>query len=217
MRWMVAILLLLLVLNIGLYLWLTGPGKKVADPGAVELSAINPQSMRLLTDADRVADVPAGGVASICVRIGPFVAIGAAAQARELLDELQLSYRTDTVKARHLRAFRVYVGPYESSDLAEIMRERLRDSDIEHYMVTEADGTQTFSLGVFSREVTAERYVETVAVKGVEAKIRQKYRELAASEWLEIRDLAVDSGARRRLEVADWNEAHAQLRRIPCN
>ena len=214
MRWVVAILL---VLNAGLYLWLTGPGKKVADPGVVELSAVNPESMRLLTDTDRVADVPASGVASICVRIGPFVALGTAAHARELLDELRLSHRTDTVKARAVRAFRVYVGPYESADLAETMRERLRDSDIEHYMVTEADGTRTFSLGLFSREVTAKRYIETVAVQGIEANFRQEYRELPASEWLEIRDLTVDSDARRRLEVADWNEARAQLRRIPCN
>jgi hypothetical protein len=214
MRWLVAILL---VLNVGLYLWLTGPGKKVADPGVVELSAINPQSMRLLTDADRVADVPASGVVSICVRIGPFVAPGAAAQARELLDEFRLSYATDTIKAREVRAFRVYVGPYEASDLAEIMRERLRDREIEHYMMTEADGTRMFSLGLFSREVRAERYVETVAVEGIEANLREEFRKLAASEWLEIRDLAVDSDARRRLEVADWNEAHAKLRRIPCN
>jgi len=214
MRWVAAILL---VLNVGLYLWLTGPGKKVADPGAVELPSVNPQSMRLLTDADRVADLPASGVASICVRIGPFVELGAAAHARKLLDEFRLSYRTDAVKARDVRAFRVYVGPYRSSDLAETMRERLRDSDTEHYMVTETDGSRTFSLGLFSREVTAERYVRSVAVKGIEANFRQEYRELAASEWLEIRDLAVDSDARRRLEVADWKDARVQLRRIPCN
>ena len=214
MRWMVAILL---VLNAGSYFWFTGPGKKVSDPGVVELSAINPKSMRLLTDADRIADVPASGVASICVRIGPFVALGAAAQARELLDELRLAYRTDTVNARDVRVFRVYVGPYETSDLAEIMRERLRDNDIQHFMMTEADGTRMFSLGLFSQAVRAERYVEMVAAEGLEAKFRQESRELAASEWLEIRDLTVDSDARRRLEVADWNEARAQLRRISCN
>ena len=207
---------MLALINVGVYLWLSGPGKLGFERGPAPQPAINAPGMRLLTEEPRIADPAASTLGLICVRVGPFVSVDGASRARRILDVLELRYRTQTIGEREIRAYRVYIGPFDSLTAAQPMRNRLRSKQIEHYALTEPSARTTISLGLFSSQATAERYIAEVAEQGIEAQSRQEYRKIGATHWLEVRDLKVDSDPRRRLEATDWRESVARVRRIPC-
>ena len=192
MKWMFALLVLA---NVGLYLWASGVDR--ADPAQRRINrpTVNEKSMLLLTEieGDRTPSTQARGE---CVRIGPFETDEGFNRAAERLDELQLTYNGQTVNARQLQAFRVVLGPYESEAKLEEQLSWLKSKDIDGYRIPEPATAGAISLGLFTQRVTADAYGSELSQEGVAPEVRTEVRTLGPLRWFKVPDLSPSLVAR---------------------
>lgn len=212
MKWLAGLLLLL---NAGLFLWATGhdPDRPTSASAYPVVSA---EGMRLLSEVN-TEKAPPGGGPKRCARIGPFASSALAALAAQKLDAMSLSYIRRTVKAREIRAFRVFLGPFTSEAAIEAQRRLLESGGVEEYYVKrDEDHGSIISLGLFSQRDGAEALRRELADKDIDAKLKTEDRVLESNYWLEISDPAVAREMPRELAGASWGEAEARLRRYEC-
>lgn len=212
MRWLVGLLVLF---NAALFLWATGhdPGRPASASAYPVVSA---ESMRLLKEVKSDREVSANEDAR-CARIGPFVNSAVAALAAEKLDSMSLSFTRRTVKSREIRAFRVFLGPFESQSAIDAQERLLDAAKIEDYYVKhDEQGGGIISLGLFAQSDGAEKLLNELSARDVQARLRTENRILEPSLWLEIDDPAVARGIPRELAQASWGEKGAQIRRYGC-
>ncbi|MBS1270678.1 MAG: hypothetical protein MAG794_01644 [Gammaproteobacteria bacterium] len=212
MKWLVGLLFLL---NAGLFLWATGH-----NPGSPDLASdypvVSEESMSLLSEYKaRNGSTP--DTAPRCVRIGPFVDSAILALATQKLDAMSLDYARRTVESREIRAYRVFVGPFESQSAVEAQQQLLEDTGIEGYYVKhDEEGGSIVSFGLFSQRDGAEALLGKLKRIGVRAKLRTEDRILKPTFWLEIDDPAVFPDVPSDLVQARWGEKGAQVRRYGC-
>jgi len=212
MKWLAGLLVLV---NAALFLWAAGPGVARTGSGAA-YPVVNPEAMALLSEVQRNRGA-AGEDAARCARIGPFVDSAVMAVAAQKLDALALPYTRRTVKAREIRAYRVFMGPFASESALQAGRRRLDDAGVEDYYVTGDDGTgRILSLGLFSQSDGAQILQRRLARRGIEAGLRTEDRVLKANFWLEIDNPAAARGLPDELAGARWGEKGARVRRYDC-
>lgn len=213
MKWFVG---LLVVVNAALFLWATGhnPGQPASASAYPVVSA---ESMRLLSEVRARTDSAAEGGAD-CARIGPFVNSAVASLAAQKLDAMSLRYNRRTVKSREIRAFRVFLGPFEGQSSLEAQRRLLDSGGIEDYYVKrdERNGVGIISLGLFSQREGAQALLDRLARNEVQARLRAEDRVLKPNYWLEINDPAVARDIPSELANASWGEKEAEVRRYKC-
>lgn len=212
MKWVVGLLCLL---NAGLFLWATG----FDDGGLAPASAypvVKPENMRLLHELRERRDAAKEGEIR-CARIGPFVDSAVASLAAQKLDSLSLSYSRRTVKAREIRAYRVFLGPFETRSAVEARQRRLQAAGVEDFYIKRDEaGAGIISLGLFSQRNGARLLADKLSRLDIEHKIRPEDRTLRPSFWLEINDPAVARNLPAELSEAQWGEQSAELRRYDC-
>ncbi|MDH3689237.1 MAG: SPOR domain-containing protein [Gammaproteobacteria bacterium] len=205
----------LLVLNAALVLWATGHRQGSVDGIAQSLPAVNPAEMLLLTEKVLLSHSETDS--ATCVRIGPFALELNAAVAASRLDELGISYTRRAINARHIRAHRVYIGPFQDMNAANQALRELQFQEVEeYYVMNDANSQVAVSLGLFSQQNTAERYIEELASKNVSAHSRVEDLTLGASHWLELHSTESPAALQQQLRTVDWAEATAELRNAPC-
>ena len=211
MKWVFGFLL---VLNVALVLWATGQERHRGSGVPAPLPAVKPANMRLLTEKVQISRDAAS---STCMHIGPFEAEINATKAARQLDAKQIAYLSRTIRERKVRAYRVYLGPFDGPSAADAARRQLRSEDVtEYYLFEEAGGDATISLGLFSQQTTAQRYIEELVDKEVMAKWRPEERTLSVSFWLELSDPRSAGVLQDELRAVDWIDPMAQLRSTPC-
>lgn len=208
MKWLVATLL---VINAGMFLWATGHRPDSAESFA--RNAVNPANMRLLGEV--------GGDPSreaMCYRVGPFYDPNTVALASQKLGLLGIPYSQRAVKEREIRAYRVYLGPFNDDEALESERQRLRQSNVSDHHVRrdQREGT-VISLGLFSQRDAAQALVRELARKEMSARAREEKRVLGPTFWLELEDEKANDRARDGLRNAKWGDPRARLRRSPCS
>lgn len=212
MKWLAGLLLLL---NAALFLWATGHDP-AGPTGASPYPVVNAEAMRLLSEVreDSSSEADAG----LCARIGPFVDSAVMAVAAQKLDALSLPYTRRTVKAREIRAFRVYLGPFQSQSAVEAQNRLLEAAGVEDYYVkdNEEDGGQIISLGLFSQRDGAQVLRQRMLRRDVRAKLRTEDRVLESNFWLEIDDPAIARDIPEALTEARWGEKDARVRQYDC-
>jgi hypothetical protein len=208
MKWFFALLVLA---NVGMYLWATG--HKTSGSSAVR-SSVNADGMILLSE------LPATGnnrSASSCYRIGPFSDEGGSVKAVETLNELSVSHTALTIKKREVRAYRVYLGPFSTPEQIERQRSILRGSGInEHYVKSEREAQDLISLGLFSQQARADQFMQELIGKDVRAKTRPENRTLGPTYWLELHDVESNQKVLGILRETQWVGDRARLRIFPC-
>lgn len=212
MKWLAGFLLLL---NAALFLWATGhdPGQPTS---AAAYPVVSAESMRLLSEV-KARRESSGDDKPLCVRIGPFDSSAVVSLAAQQLDAMSLSYTRRTVKAREIRAFRVFLGPFQSESAITTQRRLLENAGVEDYYVKRLeDGGGIVSLGLFSQREGAEIRQRQLDAKGVEAKLRTEQRVLEPNFWLEVNDPGVAGGVPDELAGANWGEKSARARRYEC-
>ena len=212
MKWLAGFLLLL---NAALFLWATGhdPGRPTSASAYPVVSA---ESMRLLSEV-KARRESTGAEEPRCMRIGPFNSSAVVSLAAQQLDAMSLNYTRRTVKPREIRAFRVFLGPFQSESATTTQRRLLENAGVEDYYVKRLeDGGGIVSLGLFSQREGAEVRRRQLDAKGVEAKLRTEQRVLEPNFWLEIRDPAVAREIPPELSGANWGEDDARVRRYEC-
>lgn len=219
MKWFIA---LLLVLNLGLFLWATGHDPRTTASVA-EYPAVNPEGMKLLSEMrsqqqEKTANEDEASPSSVfCVRIGPFVNSAMVSAASSKLNDLSLVHEQRTVKSRSIRAYRVFLGPFNTQTAVSAQRQLLNASGIiDHYIKREPEGGDLVSLGLFSQRDGANLFMEKLENQGVAAKLRAEDRFLEPNFWLEINDSQIAANIPSDLAASDWGEERAKWRQFSC-
>jgi hypothetical protein len=214
MKWLAALLILA---NIGIYLWSTGI--EPPEPALLPPPPINLPAMRLVQEkapAAKPAATPAP-VAKLCLRIGPFMqAAEAEALSRELAS-LKLAHRKNVQGGRQIRRWRVYLGPYPDAGAMESRRVELKKLGVaDQYVKRESDGRDILSLGLFSQSAIADRYVQELRIKGVHPLIRPEDFPLGSVIWIDLTDTEANARAAESLRAFRYPDARTALREAPC-
>jgi len=211
MRWWVLALAL-----INLTVFLGAQMRTAPDPAFSPRAPVDTTAMRLLSEVDRPpARVAAGEVGGRCMRLGPFLDLNAVAAARGGLLERGFSPRERVTPAREVRAWRVFVGPFDADEEVERMRDRLLASGVEDfYLMRGESGVGALSLGLFSVQGAAEDLAAGVGAGGIDASVRSEDRPVGPVYWLEFADTA--GGVAGSLPSDFWGEPRARLRQVPC-
>lgn len=213
MKWLAGFLLLF---NAGLFLWATGHDPDRSSP-AGGYPVVNAEGMRLLSEVGP-EDASAPDVGRGCVRIGPFSSSAVASLAAQKLDAMSIRYSRRTVGSREIRAYRVFLGPFESDSAMDVQRRLLESGGVEDYYVKPgSDGSGgIISLGLFSQRDGAEVMRRNLADDNIDARLRTEERVLEPNFWLEVDDPAVSGGTPRELAEASWGENDVRVRRYQC-
>lgn len=229
-----ALLVLLVVLNLGVGAWWlfhddTAAPTQTDPPSGIARLALASEHPDLLPPPSPVAppaetppaDAPAPApsqpppppVADTCLRLGPFADADTAGKAQETLRAAakRVAVREQQAQAGRDRGWRVYLPPAADRATADATADRLRAAGFKDLLVVgngaEANG---IALGRFSSEDRARQHAETLRAAGFEAKA-EALGETKTAYWVELTVAGTaDAAVLRRRAGA------AQARPIDC-
>lgn len=152
-----------------------------------------------------------------CYRIGPFLHASRLSLAKTQLNNINVSYTIDKRESAAAEVFRVYTGPYADNDLAKEGRNLLNENDIfDHFQRKETDGSYIISLGIYSRDVSAQASKKKLEGKGFNIKVRLENTVLPDSYWLNLLTKESQALPHETLKKIDWGEYSAQFGAYNC-
>lgn len=208
--WIRALIVLLLVLNVGVAAWWAtrapAPPAPPADatlgvarlqlagePGAAPRAAVPSPAAPASTAS--TADAPAGAPTAIvapepapaCYRYGPFADAAAAAAARARLQPLAQRARVvEEAAAGSGSGWRVLVPPLGSLQDAQAMVQRLAQAGFDDFLIVrDGDEANAIALGRYGREDAARRRAQALVDAGFPARA-EPLGATATSHWLDI-------------------------------
>ena len=210
MKW---IFLVLVVANVGLYLWVNSHQTDNAVPVAGGETDINVEVMELVHErqARRINEE-----VFECMRIGPFSTADTFSRASRLLINEGFGFTRNMFSARELRNFRVYLGPFTTQAAKETAERRLKQQGLDYYVYEDKEGELLSVAGLFSEGEAAGAYVAKLKGVGLDAKARSEVRVLGPWRWLEVAD-AVTEERRNTLRGIELGDAKAQVASVPCS
>ena len=209
MRW---VFVILVVANVGLYLWVTSYQTANTGPINEGEAEINIEGMELVHERQARRNEKVFE----CMRIGPFSTADTYSRASRLLINEGFGFTRNVVSARELRNFRVYLGPFTTQAAKETAERRLKQQGLDYYAYEDKEG-QLFSVaGLFSEGEVAGAYVAELKGIGLDAKARSEVRTLGPWRWLEVADAVTDE-RRNTLRRIEWGDAKAQVAGVPCS
>ncbi len=181
-------------------------------------SSPNPASLRPLpvptgTATEReVAAADTAPMGRVCFRVGPFEK-GASWQDAMgwFQQQSQIQHRTRTVE-RSLRSIDVYLGPYPSMELVQPTLDMLEERALDYIISEREDGWQV-SLGFFTQEKLAFRYMDRLRNEGIEFKYQPEYRSLGPWYWVEVE---TSRGFAEILRNRDWQDEMVTVTQTSC-
>lgn len=109
------------------------------------------------------------------------------AQAVEDLEALGVKVQVRWETTRKPRSYWVYLPPFPNIDAAREMLRRLKADEVRDFIrVMKGSDRNAISLGLYSRQGTAQKRVEQLREKGYEPELDVRYQE-TRSAWLETR------------------------------
>lgn len=243
MKWVVGILL---VLNAGLFLWAYGKRPATTDyirptvngetmmlisemqpaKSTVEITPVKsttaPDGDSAISGEERTEEVQqpvVERVSPFCLRVGPFYEENQAERTKERLMSMSLVVNSREVQARAIRAYRVYVGPFDTRKELDAQRSELNSKGIrDHYVKRDPGKEDIISLGLFTQKTGANSLIDQLQEKGVIALSETEDRLLDPTYWLEL----TDSKANRKMHpelsvVKSWGDSRTKLTEYPCS
>ena len=210
MKW---VFLVLVVANVGLYLWVNSHQTYNAVSVAGGETDINVEVMELVHErqARRINEE-----VFECMRIGPFSTADTFSRASRLLINEGFGFTRSVFSARELRNFRVYLGPFTTQAAKETAERRLKQQGLDYYVYEDKEGELLSVAGLFSEGEAAGAYVAELKEVGLDAKARSEVRILGPWRWLEVAD-AVTEERRNTLRGIELGDAKAQVASVPCS
>jgi hypothetical protein len=208
-------LLLLAILGLGAHLWLSGPDERAdftareRNRDEVRIVAVTPPSMaaRRAEDA-RKAQQNLSGAA--CVEFSGIPAANAA-KAREAFNALKLGSRLSERRVEEITRYWVFVAPTNDRRAAETRMAELRRQGIADLSMRPDNA---ISLGVFSSEEAARRFLTTITARGVRNAEHGPFARDLRELVMLVRE--PDTELVARLTVMQRDYPAAQLRAVPC-
>ena len=210
MKW---VFLVLVVANVGLYLWVNSHQTYNAVSVVGGETDINVEVMELVHErqARRINEE-----VFECMRIGPFSTADTFSRASRLLINEGFGFTRSVFSARELRNFRVYLGPFTTQAAKETAERRLKQQGLDYHVYEDKEGELLSVAGLFSEGEAAGAYVAKLKGVGLDAKARSEVRVLGPWRWLEVAD-AVTEERRNTLRAIEWGDAKAQVASVPCS
>jgi len=168
-----------------------------------------------ISSAAAVGDALSGsaGLSTQCYRIGPFRKPEPWQIAKNWLTEQGVEYKHVTSESRELRAVRVFLGPYRAATETEAAVKVLDSKNLDHFVYQLEDGASRVSLGYFTQEELATKFLNYLTSIKVDAQSQPEYRILGPFNWMEIPAQTIDV---ELLQGHDWVEANVGLSRLDC-
>ena len=210
MKW---VFLVLVVANVGLYLWVNSHQTYNAVYVVGGETDINVEVMELVHErqARRINEE-----VFECMRIGPFSTADTFSRASRLLINEGFGFTRSVFSARELRNFRVYLGPFTTQAAKETAERRLKQQGLDYHVYEDKEGELLSVAGLFSEGEAAGAYVAKLKGVGLDAKARSEVRVLGPWRWLEVAD-AVTEERRNTLRGIELGDAKAQVASVPCS
>ena len=210
MKW---VFLVLVVANVGLYLWVNSHQTYNAVSVVGGETDINVEVMELVHErqARRINEE-----VFECMRIGPFSTADTFSRASRLLINEGFGFTRSVFSARELRNFRVYLGPFTTQAAKETAERRLKQQGLDYYVHEDKEGELLSVAGLFSEGEAAGAYVAKLKGVGLDAKARSEVRILGPWRWLEVADAVTDE-RRNTLRGIEWGDAKAQVAGVSCS
>ena len=208
-------LVLLAVLGYGTHLWLSTPRER-ADFAAreknrddVRIVAVTPPNVAAQR-AEDVRNTQRNLVGAACVEFSGIPA-AEAQRAREAFNALQLGTRLSERRVEEIKLHWVFVPGTSDRRAAETRMAELRRQGVQEMSIRPDNA---ISLGVFSSEEAARRFLTSIQARGVRGAEQGPFsRELRELVML-IRE--PDTELVARLTVLQRDYPGAQLRAVPC-
>ena len=208
-------LLLLAILALGAHLWLTGQversdfSSRERNRDEVRIVAVTPPAIaaRRAEDSRKTAQNLAGAA---CVEFSG-IAAADAFRAREAFASLQLGPRLSERRIEEITRHWVFIPAVRDRRAAET-----RMADIRRQGVTDLSirPDNAISLGVFSTEEAARRFLTSIEAKGVRGAEQGPFTKDLREVVMLIRE--PDSELLARLTLLQRDFPAAQLRAVPC-
>jgi hypothetical protein len=208
-------ILLIAIAAFGAHLWLAAPVEKTnfaareRNRDEVRIVAVTPPlvAARTAEETRRAVQNLAGAA---CVEFsgiaGPDVT-----RARDAFSALKLGERLIERRVEDITRYWVFIAPARDRRSAEVTMAQLRRQNVTDMSIRPDNA---ISLGVFSTEEAARRFLASIENKGVrDAEIGPFVRELREIVML-VRDPDTETVA--RLTILQRDYTNAQLRAVPC-
>jgi hypothetical protein len=148
-----------------------------------------------------------------CYRLGPFKKQETWLTATEWMEQNNYEFRQVTSDSRELRAVRVYLGPYDTIISAQASVTQLKEKSLDHFVYLIDNEQARISLGYFTQEELAAKFLTYLQSIGVDAKSQPEYRRLGPFNWMEI---PVDGVDQNRISTHDWIEPTVDFSKVQC-
>ncbi|BAU49922.1 hypothetical protein SVA_3380 [Sulfurifustis variabilis] len=219
---------LLLVANLGLYMWGSWYKEPLvsydfprprADVSPEKLKRLSEPGTALRARSQSRPAVAASAPAGPCYRLGPFTSLQEARGAGTRIESWGLHVEQVTEFESRGRAYQVYLPPLASREAADAKRRQLtRLGFKDHALIQEEGMENAVSVGLFTVEANARQRQRQLRAKGLDASI-QPVPSLRHVYWLALPDPARDGRiggvALTRFAEEEW-AAGVSLRSAAC-
>lgn len=213
-----ALIVLLVILNVGVAAWWLGRNEPVtpsapATPiGVATLELVTPPAATAPAAAPAApvnTELPANAA---CFRAGPFVDRGAAERSAIPLGARALRARARELPAAGASGYRVLLPPSSNREQAQALAQRVGAAGFSDYLVVnDGDEANSVALGRYrSRDAALRRQDELIAA-GFDAQVRASGRGVTSQFWLELAAPAQTQAAELRGLVGS-----AELAALDC-
>lgn len=208
-------LLLLAALGFGAHLWLASQGSHVdvsareINAAAIRIVSVTPPSVAA-SEAARLRRETQGLAGAACVE---FAGIGPAdaARARQAFAALALGDRLSEQRTEDVSRYWVFVPPAADRRTAEATVAQLKRAGVGDVSLRPDNA---ISLGVFSSEDAARRFLASIAAKGVRSAQEGPFTKELRSLAMLVREPDTETVARLTILKRDFPAA--SLRAVPC-
>jgi hypothetical protein len=208
-------LLLVAVLAFGAHLWLSGGGERAdlgireRNPDEVKIVAVTPPMIaaRKAEESRRTVQALAGAA---CVEFSG-VASADIPRAREAFATLKLGDRLVERRVEEITRHWVFVPPARDRRTAETRMAQLRTQGVSEMSIRPDNA---ISLGVFSTEEGAKRFLSQLEAKGIRGAEAGAFTKELREITLLVREPDTETVARLALLQRDY--PNAQLRAVSC-
>lgn len=201
-----ALIVLLLVLNLGVAVWWLTPAPPqpapALPPSAVPrlqlVDADNPGPAASNLSAAQRATVPAA-TPELCASHGPFASAEAAAQAQQRVLPLSGRVRVREMAAGPYRGWKVWLPPYPSEQEVQAVSERVAAAGFsDRFVVREGRDANSLALGRFGSEAPARQHAAALVAAGFPAQA-DPIGSGRVNHWLDVAAHPDDAAEVRRL------------------
>jgi cell division septation protein DedD len=208
-----ALLVLLLVLNVGVAAWwlARSPAPQPPLPSPPEGVA----RLQLVGEAGRAAPAPAPAAAepAVCLRLGPYADPGDLQSARLHLQSVAIDATVVREAREPASRWRVMLPPPAGEEDAVALAQRIATAGFDDLQVV-AQGPEAgaIALGVFTREDAARAHLDALRAAGFEARL---YPDGDDAQWLSV---ALDAAQAQDLDERHLRASLGALRAepVPC-